>query len=48
MNNFELRPTEKKDHYRIFFNGVDYFGELERSVVRHMIEVFDNGINVGL
>ena len=23
MNDFELRPTDKKDHYRFFINGVD-------------------------
>tara|TARA_R110000787_G_scaffold37943_1_gene96014 strand:- start:103 stop:249 length:147 start_codon:yes stop_codon:yes gene_type:complete len=48
MNNFELRPTDKKDYYRLFTNGVDVFGEMERSVIRHMIEVLDSGINVGL
>jgi len=48
MNKFEVKQTDKKDHVRLLFNGVDYLGELERSVVRHMIEVFDAGINVGL
>lgn len=48
MNNFELRPTDKKDHYRFFINGVDVTGEQERSTFRHMIGVLDNGINTGL
>jgi len=48
MNKFELRPTEKKDHYKFFANGADLLGEQERSTIRHIIEVLDNGINVGL
>lgn len=42
MNKFELKPTDKKDHYRLFINGVDVTGEQERSVFRHLIEVLDN------
>ena len=48
MNNFELRTTEKKDHYRFFINGVDVTGEQERSTFRHILQVIDNGINTGL
>ena len=48
MNNFELRPTDKKDHYRFFINGVDVTGEQERSTFRHIVEVIDNGITTGL
>ena len=48
MNNFELRPTDKKDHYRFLINGVDVTGEQEKSTFRHMIGVLDNGINTGL
>jgi len=46
--NIELRPTEKKDHYRLFINGTDVTGEQERSNFRHIVEVIDNGINTGL
>ena len=48
MNNFELKPTYTKDHFRFFINGVDVTGAQERSTFRHMIEVLDNGINTGL
>ena len=48
MNSIELRPTEKKYHYRLFLNGTDVTGEQERSTFRHIIEVIDNGINTGL
>jgi hypothetical protein len=48
MNDFELRPTDKKDHYRFFINGVDVTGEQERSTFRHIIEVMDNKITTGL
>lgn len=48
MNNFELRPTDKKDHYRFLINGVDVSGEQEKSTFRHMIGVLDSGINTGL
>ena len=48
MNSIELRPTEKKDHYRLFLNETDVTGEQERSTFRHIIEVIDNGINTGL
>lgn len=37
MNNFEVKKTNKKDHYRLFINGVDVTGEQERSTFRHMI-----------
>mgnify|MGYP001254278086 FL=1 len=47
MNSIELKPTEKKDHYRLILNGVDVTGEQERSVFRHLLEVVDNGIEVG-
>jgi hypothetical protein len=46
MNKFELRPTEKKDHYRFLINGVDVTGEQERSTFRHIIEVIDNNISI--
>ena len=48
MNEIELRPTEEKDHYRLFLNGVDVTGEQERSVFRHIIQVIDNKINTGI
>ena len=48
MNNIELRPTEKKDHYRLLLNGVDVTGEQERSIFRHIIQEIDNTINVGI
>jgi hypothetical protein len=48
MNNIEIKPTGNKDHYRLLLNGVDVTGEQERSVFRHIAEVIDNGIGVGL
>jgi len=45
MNDIELRPTDKKDHYRLFINGVDVTGEQERSLFRHIIQTIDNGID---
>ena len=48
MNKFELRETDKKDHYRFFINGVDVTGEQERSTFRHIIQVIDNSITTGL
>ncbi len=45
MNEIELRPTDKKDHYRLLLNGTDVTGEQERSVFRHIIQVIDNGID---
>ena len=48
MNKFELRATDKKDHFRLFANGVDLIGEQEKSVYRHIIQVMDNNINTGL
>lgn len=44
MNNFEVKKTDKKDHYRLFINGVDVTGEQERSTFRHMIQILDSGI----
>ena len=43
MNSIEIKKT-KKDHYRLFLNGVDVTGEQERSVFRHIISVIDNEI----
>ena len=43
MNDIQLIET-KKDHYRLMANGVDIFGEQERSFWRHLIEVTDNKI----
>ncbi len=48
MNSIELRPTDKKDHYRLFLNGVDVTGEQERSTFRHIVQEIDETINVGL
>ena len=48
MNKFELRATDKKDHFRFFANGVDLIGEQEKSIFRHIIQVIDNGINTGI
>jgi len=48
MNSIQLKQTDKKDYYRLILNGVDVTGEQERSVFRHIIEVLDNSINVGL
>jgi len=48
MNSIELKPTENKDYYRLFLNGVDVTGEQERSTFRHIIEVIDNKITTGL
>jgi len=48
MNKFELKPTDKKDYYRLLINGVDVTGERERSDFRHLIQEIDNTINVGL
>tara|TARA_R110000744_G_scaffold165355_2_gene282495 strand:+ start:2011 stop:2145 length:135 start_codon:yes stop_codon:yes gene_type:complete len=44
MNNFELRPTDKKDHFKFLINGVDVTGEQERSVFRHMMQIIDNSL----
>ena len=48
MNKIELKPTDKKDHYIMLFNGVNVLGEQERSTFRHIIQVIDNKINTGL
>ena len=47
MNAIELKKT-KKDHYRLFLNGVDVTGEQERSVFRHIIQEIDSTINTGI
>ena len=44
MNNIEMKPT-KKDHYKLFLNGVDVTGEQERSVFRHIIQTVDSAID---
>ena len=44
MNNIEMKPT-KKDHYKLFLNGVDVTGEQEKSVFRHIIQTVDNAID---
>lgn len=41
MNDFELRPTDKKDYFRLLINGVDVTGEQEKSCFRHLIQVID-------
>lgn len=46
MNSIEVKETEKKDHYRLFLNGVDVTGEQERSVFRHLIQEIDNKISI--
>jgi hypothetical protein len=43
MNNIEMKTT-KKDHYKLFLNGVDVTGEQERSVFRHIIQTIDSAI----
>lgn len=48
MNKFELKKTDKKDHFRFFANGVDVLGEQEKSIFRHIIQVMDNSINTGI
>ena len=48
MNSIKLKPTEKKDHYRLVINGVDVTGEQERSTFRYIIQEIDNTINVGI
>tara|TARA_R110000803_G_scaffold131141_8_gene198456 strand:+ start:2495 stop:2638 length:144 start_codon:yes stop_codon:yes gene_type:complete len=47
MNKFELKPTDKKDHFRFFINGVDVSGEHEISTFRHMIQEVDNQLYQG-
>lgn len=44
MNDIKLPKTDKEDHFRLIVNGVDIFGEQERSVYKHLIEVMDNSI----
>lgn len=46
MNELKLKETDKADHFRFFVNGVDQFGEQEKSVYRHIIQVIDNGISI--
>ena len=47
MNNIKITET-KKDHYRVFVDGKDILGEQERSDLRHLVGVIDNGINTGI
>ncbi len=44
MNDIEMKSS-KKDHYRLFLNGVDVTGEQERSVFRHILQTIDNAID---
>jgi hypothetical protein len=47
MDELEVKIEKtKKHHYKvtIFKNGKLFFSELERSEIRHIIEVLDNGI----
>ena len=36
MNKFELIETDKKEHYRLFINGVDVTGEHHQSTFIHI------------
>lgn len=45
INDIKLIPTKKKDYFRLFLNGVDVFGQQERSFFRHVLQVMDNGID---
>mgnify|MGYP003631723592 CR=1 FL=1 len=45
MNDFQLVPTEKKEHFRLFINGVDVTGEHEMSTFRHLIEELDKQLH---
>jgi len=45
MNDFQLVPTEKKEHYRLFINGVDVTGEHEKGTFRHLIQEIDKGLH---
>ncbi len=45
MNNFELRPTDKKDHFRFFINGVDVTGEQECLQIAAIYIQFAEGMN---
>ena len=47
MNKPRIVET-KKDHYRVFVDGKDILGEQERSDLRHLLGVMDNGINTGI
>ena len=47
MNEPKIVET-KKDHYRVFVDGKDILGEQERSDLRHLVGVIDNGINTGV
>lgn len=48
MNKYEVLSAEDKDHYILKINGVNIMGVQERSELRHLIEVIDNKINVGI
>jgi hypothetical protein len=44
MNNFELKPTDKEEHFRLIINGVDVTGEQHQTVFVHLIEKIDKTI----
>ena len=44
MNDIEMKSS-KKDHYRLFLNGVDVTGEQERSLFRHILQTIYNAID---
>jgi hypothetical protein len=44
MNNIKLKRT-KKDHFKLFLNGVDVTGEQEKSIFRHIMSVIDSEID---
>jgi len=41
--NTEVKPTDKKDHYHLYINGVD-MGVWERNQLRQHIGDIDNAI----
>ena len=43
MDKINLIKT-KKDHYILEFNGVNVFGEQEKSFFRNIIQIIDNKI----
>lgn len=43
----EMKQT-KKDYYTLIINGKEIIKNNERSNFRHIIEVIDNKINVGV
>lgn len=42
MNETKVIPVDK-DTYRVIIKGFD-FGEMDKSDVRHLIQILDNGI----